>query len=214
MNFELIAPHYHWMERIFAGRLMQHARTTFLEQARNCRRALLVGEGPGRFLAELLRHNPGVRIVCVEYSAGMIRQARRRLARERLDLARVEFKQMDALDWTPPAEKFDLIATHFFLDCFPAGRLQQLVPLLAAGAAPDAVWLLTDFRLPEHGWRRARAAFLLASLYAFFRAATALAADRLTPPDPFLEKAGFRLADRRLMNFGFAHADFWRRIPA
>ncbi len=211
MNFDWIAPHYPWMERIFAGNLMQGCRTRFLSRVKNCRRALVVGEGPGKFLAELLRDNPGTSIVCVEQSPGMIEQARRRLTRDRLDLARVEFRQMDALDWNPPTENFDLIVTHFFLDCFPAPQLRRLIDLLAASATPDAIWLVADFRVPEHGWRRWRAHLLLTALYAFFKISTALPARRLTPPDPFLAAAGFHLAERHLANFGFAHADFWQR---
>lgn len=211
MNFDRIAPHYPWMENIFAGGLMQRCRTRFLACAKSRRRALLAGEGPGTFLAELLRVNPEIQVVCIEHSMAMIEQAQRRLAREHLDLARVEFKQMDVLDWTPPREKFDLVVTHFFLDCFRAGQLQKLVSLLAASATPDALWLLADFRVPEHGWRRWRANIILAALYAFFKVSTSLSASRLTPPDPFLHGAGFDLTDRRLASFGLAHADCWRR---
>jgi len=211
MNFDRLAPCYHWLEPMFAGGLMQRCRTTFLARTKHCRRALLAGEGTGKFLAELLRNNPGIEVVCVEQCAGMIEQMQRRLAREQLDAARVEFKRMDILDWTPPAEKFDLVVTNFFLDCFRAGQLQQLVPLLAAGATDDAVWLLADFRVPERGWRRWRAEIILAALYAGFKLTTSLAAGRLTPPEPFLTSAGFALKERRLVNFGFAHADYWRR---
>ncbi len=211
MNFERLAPHYRWLERIFAGGLMQRCRTTFLARTKHCRRALLAGEGTGKFLAELLRNNPQIEITCIEQCAGMIGQIQRRLAREQLDATRVQFKQMDILDWTPPSEKFDLIVTNFFLDCFRAGQLQKLVPLLSASAADDAVWLLADFRVPERGWRRWRAKIILASLYACFKISTSLSARRLTPPDPFLKSAGFALMERRLANFGFAHADLWRR---
>lgn len=211
MNFDRLAPHYRWLERIFAGGLMQRCRTAFLERTKHCHHALLAGEGTGKFLAELLRGNPDIEVVCVEHCAGMIKQIQRRLAREQLDSARVEFKQMDILDWTPPAKKFDLIVTNFFLDCFRAAQLQKLVPLLSASAADDAVWLLADFRVPERGWRRWRAKIILASLYACFKISTSLSARWLTPPDPFLKSAGFALMERRLANFGFAHADFWRR---
>jgi trans-aconitate methyltransferase len=211
MNFDRLAAHYHWMEKLFAGGLMQRCRTTFLARTKNCRRALLVGEGTGKFLVELLRFNPQIQIICVEHCEGMIEQTRERLAAEKLDGARVQFKQMDALDWTPPLEKFDLVVTNFFLDCFRAEQLQKLVPLLAASTTADAVWLLADFRVPESGWRRWRAKIMLAMLYAFFKLTTALSANRLTPPDKFLTNAGFRLVDRRLASFGFAHSDFWQR---
>ena len=211
MNFDRLAPHYGWMEILFAGGLMQRCRVTFLPRVKNCRRALLAGEGTGRFLAELLRFNPDIEVTCLEHCAGMIEQARQRLVHEGLDPARVEFRQVDLLQWTPPAGQFDLVVTNFFLDCFRADQLQPLIPRLACGTTADAIWLLADFRLPERGWRRTRAMMLLAGLYAFFRLTTSLSAHRLTPPDQFLAGAGFKLADRRLASFGFAHADLWKR---
>jgi hypothetical protein len=211
MNFDRLAAHYHWLEKIFAGGLMQRCRTAFLARTKHCRRALLVGEGTGKFLVELLRFNPQIQITCVEQCEGMIQQTRRRLATEKQDGARVQFQQMDALDWKPPSEKFDLVVTNFFLDCFRAGQLQKIVPLLAESTSDDAVWLLADFRVPESGWRRWRAKIILAMLYAFFKLTTALSANRLTPPDRFLTDAGFNLVDRRCASFGLAHSDFWRR---
>ena len=211
MNFDRLAPHYHWLERIFAGGLMQRCRTALLDRAKNSRHALLVGEGTGRFLTELLRGNPEIKVVCIESCAGMIRQAQRRLGRERINPERVQFEQTDVFDWVPPVEKFDLVVTNFFLDCFRAGQLQKLVPLLSASTTADAAWLLADFRIPECGWRRWRAKIILASLYACFKISTSLSASRLTPPDPFLASAGFALIERRMANFGFAHADYWRR---
>ena len=211
MNFDRLAAHYHWMETFFAGGLMQRGRTTFLPRTRHCRRALLVGEGPGKFLAELLRANPQIQVTCLEHSRGMIQQMRRRLSAKKLDDSRVEFQQMDALHWSPPREKFDLVVTNFFLDCFRAEELQRLVPLLAGTTTAEAIWLLADFREPERGWPRWRAKIILALLYAFFKVATSLSASRLTPPDRFLAGAGFNLVERRLVSFGFVHADLWQR---
>ena len=211
MNFDRLAAHYPWMEEIFAGGLMQRCRTTYLSRTKNCRRALLVGEGTGKFLVELLRTNPQIQITCIELCEGMIQQARQRLIREQLDGSRVQFQKIDVLAWTPPPEKFDLVVTNFFLDCFHAEQLQKLVPLLAESAAAKAIWLLADFRVPERGWRRWRANAMLALLYLFFKLTASLSASWLTPPDNYLTAAGFKLANRRLANFGFTHADLWRR---
>lgn len=211
MNFDRLAPHYPWLEKVFAGDLMQRCRTNFLERARHCRRALLVGEGTGKFLVALLQQNPSVEITCVEHSGKMLAQIQRRLKRISPAQRTVNFVQTDALNWQPPTAQFDLIVTNFFLDCFPAGALRRLVTSLAQGATADAVWLLADFRLPEHGWRRWRAQGLLAGLYLFFRWFTALPAKQLTAPEPFLTEAGFFLTERKLANFGFAYSDCWQR---
>jgi len=212
MSFDAIAPHYHWMEHLFAGGLMQRCRTTHLDRVTHCRRALLVGEGTGRFLTELLRRNAEVRVTCVEQSAGMIQQMRRRLRRAGVDGSHVEFQQTDALARSTQGKKYDLIATHFFLDCFEAAQLEQLIAEIAVEADEGAMWLISDFRVPENSWRRWRAQALLTGLYTFFHYATDLPAKKLTPPDDFLTKANFKLVERCIEDWGFAHADLWQRV--
>jgi SAM-dependent methyltransferase len=172
----------------------------------------VLGEGPGRFLVELLRTNPGVQVTCVERSPRMIEAARSQLHES--ELARVRFERADALEWEPPHNEYDLVVTHFFLDCFRRDELAKLVAKLAASATTDARWLLADFREPEHGWRKWRAKAVLALMYGFFRWTTGLSAFRLTPPDGFLTIGGFQLTARRLANFGLAHSDFWQRGAA
>ena len=115
------------------------------------------------------------------------------------------------MNWTPAFGAFDLVVTHFFLDCFPPDQLADLVRRLADAATAGATWLLADFRLPTGGWQRQRARLIVALLYQFFRLTTHVAASRLTPPDDHLRAAGFALAARRERSFGLVHSDVWRR---
>ena len=211
MQFDRVAPHYHWMELLFASGLMQRCRTAHLHEAKNRRHALLAGEGHGRFLEALLIANPQIQVTCIESSAKMIEFARRRLTRRGFDLSRVTFQHANLLDCKLPVAGFDLVVTNFFLDCLRPAQIRQAVRLMAESSTPDAIWLLADFRVPETGWRRWRAIGVLALLYLFFRLSANLSAKWLTPPDPFLEACGFELHDRRLVNCGLAHSDLWRR---
>lgn len=209
MSFDTLAPWYRMMEWVTAGGVLQRCRTAFRAEAAHSRRALLLGEGPGRFLVELLRTNPRVEVTCVERSPRMIHEARKRL--NQAELVRVQFVPADALTWPPPQGTFDLVVTNFFLDCFRREELAGLLAKVAGSATPDARWLLADFREPESGWRRWRARAALAFMYGFFRIATGLSASRLTPPDEFLSRSQFRLVARRFANFGLVHSDLWER---
>jgi len=212
MSFDTLAPYYRAMEWVTAGSVMQRCRTAFLAETTRCRRALLLGEGPGRFLTELLRTNPSVEVTCIELSPGMIQEAQAAL--HAAELARVRFEQVDALTWRSSHSAFDLVVTNFFLDCFRPEELAPLIAKVSASATADARWLLADFREPERGWRRWRGRVVLALLYAFFRATTGLSASRLTPPEGFLQASGFQLIARRVTNFGLVHSDLWCRNPA
>lgn len=216
VSFDALAPLYRPMEAVLAGGLLQRCRTaqlSFLAQggALAGARALVLGEGPGRFLVELLHRFPDLEVVCVEQSPAMIRQARRRIEHSGGDPDRVEFLPVDALDWNPGGRKFDLIATHFFLDCFPPDELERLVAKISSAAAGEARWVISDFCIPERGWRRLRARAIHGLMYRFFRIATGLRAHRWTPPDCFLRSAGFELQRRRSFNFGLLHSDLWIR---
>ncbi len=209
-DFDLLAPHYRWMEWVLAGPKLQRCRTAFLSSIPAPQNVLLLGEGNGRFLAELLAAHPGVRCTLVDASAKMLECARARLGRKGLDLGRVQFVHADALDWQPPPGEFDLVVTCFFLDCFTAEQLARLIPHIAAATSPQARWLVADFRQPESGWAGWRAAVILRSMYLFFQRITRLPAAQVTPVDPLLARNGFTLRERRVYDWGLLHSDVWQ----
>ena len=210
MSFDLLAPHYGWMERVLAGPRLQRVRTTWLGELAGCRRLLVAGVGHGPDLAAVLRTHPRLHVTCLDASAGMLRQARARAQRAGADLSRLVFVHTELPAWRA-TEPFDAIATHFFLDCFPPETLAAVIATLAEAAAPGARWLISDFTVPEHGWRRWRARAIHALMYQFFRVTTRLPARRWTNPDRLLERAGFRLVGRRTSEWGLLHADLWHR---
>jgi ubiquinone/menaquinone biosynthesis C-methylase UbiE len=213
-NFDFLAPHYRWMEWLLAGPKLQHCRTAFLKSIPRPRRVLLLGEGNGRFLVELLRAHPAARCVCADASARMLDCARARLRRHGLDPDAVEFIHADALDWSWPSPSFDLIVSHFFLDCFSPEQLVKIIPRIAAAAAPGARWLLADFREPVAGPAKWRARAILALMYFFFHHAARLPARRLTPPDALLAQSGFALRERQLRDWGLLHSDLWQLVAS
>lgn len=210
-NFDGLAPYYGWMEWLLAGRKLQRCRGAFLHAITAPRNALIIGQGHGLFVTELLREYPEVQCTCVDSSARMLEEAQRRVRQGGLTEARVEFVHADILNWRPPPEKFDLIVTHFVLDCFPPEQLNGLLPKLCAAAEPGASWLLADFQEPAAGPAQWRARAIIEVMYIFFRWATGLRATRLTPPDGLLVRHGFALSRRRTFDWGLLHSDVWVR---
>lgn len=210
MSFDLLAPHYRWMEWLLAGEKLQRSRLTWLAEVRACRNVLLVGEGPGRFLQECLRQLPQAHITCVDASAGMLRAAQH--ACDSTDQSRVTFIHAALPAWTPPPRQFDLIVTHFFFDCFPNPVLAQVIPRLATAATPDARWLVAEFHEPPSGWQRWRARAILKLAYAFFRIVTRLPARQLPLYEPTLVQHGFSLEQRRVTEWGLLTSDLWRAV--
>lgn len=210
MSFDRLAPHYRWMETLLAGTVLQQCRTRWLAEIPLPRRALLAGEGPGRMLEVCGRAWPRCDFTVLDASVGMIKEARRGWHRE-AGATRVNFIAADARDWPAPRGTFDLVVTNFFLDCFGPEDLKRIVGTLGRAAAPDATWLVNDFRLPPAGWRRLRARLVLGLAYGFFGAVTDISARRITAPDESLRAAGFVLQRRDEFNFGLLGADWWQR---
>ncbi len=209
-SFDLLAPFYDGMEGLLAGEKLKRCRQAHLDQLSTVRKALLVGEGHGRFLTDLLKSNAEVEITYVDASEGMLSIAHQRLARQSLPLSRVSFQHSDVLTWEPD-QSYDFIATQFFLDCFTKEQLGEIVERLARAATPKGLWLVCDFQIPPTGPARWRAQAIHWLMYRFFRVFTKLPASHLTPPGPFLKSQGFIPVSRSEFDWGLLYSQLWRR---
>jgi ubiquinone/menaquinone biosynthesis C-methylase UbiE len=209
--FDHLAKHYDWMESLLAGGKLENCRNALWDDIPPLKSALLVGEGHGRFLISLLKRYPAATVTCVDASEQMLNVARRRLQREPFSLQKVEFVHAALPSWNPPRQCYDLIATHFFLDCFPREQLGAVISALEPALRPGACWLVADFQVPRGGFRRQRARVIHWLMYGFFRLATKLPASRLVSPRPFLRGHGFIRVRREEFDWGLLVAELWRR---
>jgi ubiquinone/menaquinone biosynthesis C-methylase UbiE len=209
VNFDFVAPHYHWMEAIVFGHALQQARTYWIDRISRPERTLILGEGNGRFLCELLRVHPGIEVDCVDSSNTMLQLTRRRLLRTCPEsFSHVHFFCEDVLKWSPQ-KSYDLLVTHFFLDCFPRNQLSSIVEKLANAATPNAAWLIADFTEPQTRFARVNAHLLLGLMYTFFGIAAGIAARELVDPFPYLKDNGFSRASVKLSEASLVRSDLY-----
>jgi ubiquinone/menaquinone biosynthesis C-methylase UbiE len=214
VSFDALGPWYQTLEWIAFGDDLQRCRVACLGDIAVPGRVLIVGEGNGRFICELLRLHPGIEIDCVDASHRMLELARKRIERELPDRAKcVRFLHQDILSWAAPERHYDLLVTHFVLDCFPEAALTEIVTKLARAATDDANWLVADFCVPATGMARLRARAWLAAMYLFFRVTARIQASELVDPTPFLRAEGFALARQHLFRNGMLKSGVWRRNP-
>ena len=206
--FDTLARPYRWLEAFSFGPLLQRCRTAHLSRVADCRRALVVGDGDGRFLAALLASNPAIVVDALDISPRMTALARRRTA---FAAERVRFTVGDIQMVSLPLGEYDLIVTNFLLDCFAPEPLAEVVRRLSVAATPDARWLVGDFAVPPGRWTGRAARFALAVMYAFFRISVGLRANRLIDPFPLLEAHGFERSATTEWLRGFLVATVWRR---
>lgn len=201
MNCDPIARWYRWLEYGAFGRELEKCRNRFLDTLDMPRRVLMAGEGDGRFLQAFNRRYPGSRVDYFDASAQMLRLARRRTA-----ASVVRFHEADVRTVNFEIGTYDLIVTHFFLDCFSPGETEALVRRFSAAATCDARWLVSEFQCPRP-WAR----YAVKGLYAFFRFTTGLTANQLPDFAPELVRQGFRLDRNRRSLSGLLSSELWRR---
>jgi ubiquinone/menaquinone biosynthesis C-methylase UbiE len=207
MNCDRIAPWYRFFEYGAFGRKLEQSRFAFLAESKGAKHALMLGEGDGRFLQEFLRVNRNATVDYVDSSAEMLSLARSRAAG---DHDRVSFHHADALVWTPPRDDYDLVVTHFFLDCFPAEEIAGLIHRIASHS-PQAEWIVSDFHEPQGGFAAARAATWLRLLYLFFRITTGLRTRSLADYRSALQENGFRLERAITAEAGLLVSELWKQ---
>lgn len=213
-NFDGVAPYYSALEWIGFGNAMQDCRVAFLHEIGPCRRVLVPGEGVGTFLRAFRETNPSAEVHVIDASIGMLRRAEKsvRATDAHPNGPQTFFHHADILKWeNPSGDGFDLVATHFFLDCFEPSTLDRVVQHIAAMTRRNARWLISDFQHPATRWKAWRARLWIRALYLFFRATTGLKARHLTSPTPLLERAGFELVNRRESCDDMLYSDLRRR---
>ncbi len=209
MSFDGIARHYRWLETIAFGHALHRARTHWIDKIKRPKRTLIVGEGNGRFLCDLLHIHPRIDIDCVDSSDGMIQLARARLQRTCPEsFQHVRFFCEDILKWSP-CDSYDLLVTHFFLDCFTCPQLRRVIEKLARAAEPGAAWLIADFTMPRSRLAQIHARCWLKVMYSFFRATTGITAGDLVDPFPFLSANGFVRSASRPSRTGMLKSDLF-----
>ncbi|HSI08774.1 MAG TPA: class I SAM-dependent methyltransferase [Rariglobus sp.] len=209
-GYDQLARFYRLIEFFAFGRALERARFHHFDRLRDCKRILLLGDGDGRGLALACRLAPHARIESVDFSAGMLDRAARRLQPE--DHARVTLRQADALTAEFPADTYDAVTTLFFLDCFSNEQVHAFIGHLRPSLTADAIWLHADFSLPERGFHRLRARVMLTLMLTFFRWQTGLSVRALPHYETLLHSAGFRRIADASWQGGFIVSSIFQQV--
>jgi SAM-dependent methyltransferase len=206
-NFDHLAGIYRWLEWISFGPRLSWCRRAFLRLLPHCRRALILGDGDGRFTARLLAQNPALQVDAVDASPAMLSELLRRAGPH---ACRVKTHLADARFWNPPRTGYDLVVTHFFLDCLTTAEVATLAARLQFYMRPGALWVLSDFAVPA-GWLGPFVAQpLIAFLYWAFGLLTGLKIRRLPDYRHALAASGFALIRQQYRLAGLLVSEMWQ----
>lgn len=209
-SFDVLARPYQWLERVCFGDTLHAARTAHLTELGAPRRALLLGEGDGRFAQALRKSYPHCELTIVDGSAAMLALCAQRLSEQR----GVTWFNGDVRRFEPQGQ-YDVITTLFFLDCFAEPDQQALLSRLVPHLAPAGQWLHADFALEAEGpisTLRNRA--WLWALYRGFRALTDIEATRLSDPHAAFDACGLRVQHERKFRAGLVYSTLFVHATA
>jgi len=210
-NFNRLARLYLWMELISFGPWLMLCRCAFLIECRTARRGLALGDGDGRFTARLLRENSAIQIDAVDASPAMLEALVHRACPH---TARISAFKADVRSWQPENPPYDLIVSHFVLDCLTTIEVQSLAATLARAVSPGSLWIISEFAVPSNwfGWLVARP--VVWALYRAFGWLTRLQVRSLPVHSIALRQAGFILQERKRWLGGLLISELWTSAPA
>ena len=205
-NFDRLACVYRWMELFTFGPYLMRCRTAFLQDCASRQSALILGDGDGRFTAQLLRVNPTIEVDAVDASPAMLDTLSRRVAQDR---SRVHVHGADIRDLQPPHPPYDLIVTHFFLDCLLTEEVHSLAKTLRTATDDGAIWIVSEFAIPQGRLGQWAGSALVSFLYRAFGLLTGLRIRALPDHAAALRDAGFTLKRRQAQLHGLLISEIW-----
>lgn len=207
VNFDRIARPYRWLEYLSFGPMLERCRFCRLSELVSARRALILGDGDGRFLARLLATNPQLQADVVDKSPAMLRLLYARIAAIGAQ-HRVTLHEADAFIFFPTGT-YDLVVTHFFLDCLSTEQVLLLGQTIRPHLAPNAQWLVSEFAIPS-GFAALPARLIVSTLYLAFRLITGLRTQSLPDHAAALATSGFNLRNRITFLRGLLISEVWQ----
>jgi len=210
-NFDRIARLYRWLEYASFGRALERCRFMQLPRLAAARHLLVLGDGDGRFVARMLADNPATTADVVDGSAAMLALTRTRLQALGAN-GRVQLHCADSRAFRPePTTCYDVVVTHFFLDCLSEDEIAALSERLLPQLAPDAAWVVSEFDVPQRGVMRWCGRVLIRGLYLAFAWMTGLRVRKLPEYRPILAAAGFGCVQHSVLLGGILRSELWRR---
>jgi ubiquinone/menaquinone biosynthesis C-methylase UbiE len=201
-TFDLIANFYPLLEEMVFGSALSRSRRIFARRVTEGNNILLIGEGNGRYLFEMLKQNSSASFTVVDSSARMLAATARRIST--VDRCpSIELIHADILEWRPPAGNYDRVVTHFLLDLFTPYRICRIVEKISRLATENTLWINVDFTSENQCLHQK---LLMWAQYRFFRLFAGIEASRLFDPLPYIREAGWKIMEVKSLNSGWISA--------
>lgn len=211
MNFDKVAPYYSLLEKLTFGNNLHDARLAFVPKLTKAKNILLIGEGRGRLLNEILKHNSLANITIVESSRAMISEMKK-LPKVK-NVSSIKFENLCFFHFSTQ-ERFDAICTCFFWDCFKEKEVKTGVDKVNKLLEANGLWINVDFKSPINGGNVEKFAhcLLIKLLYEFFRISCGVMVNKLPAVSPIAKENQFVLIGSKEKGFPFLCTEIFKKL--
>ena len=179
-DFNLIAPFYDGLSKLVFGNKIKNAQIESLDFIPPDSAILIMGGGTGWILDEISKKFPtGLDITYIDKSSRMVQLSQKR----NRGLNTIAFVNDSIENACLASEKYNVILTPFFLDCFSQLSLQPVFKKLDDSLKPGGLWINIDFYLSQKSKYRHK--ILTKLMYLFFRFFSSIEAGKLPSVTPF-----------------------------
>ena len=192
-GFNTIAPFYNVVSTIGSFNKIHKSQMWLLSKGMKSSKTLIMGGGDGKFLLEAMKQQLSEQYYYIDISDAMIKLAQIKIEKQaNISLNSVVFICGSYQD-IPANEKFDLIITPYFLDCFSENELPLVMTKLHTHLTMKGTWFFTDFNIPEESFRNFIFRNIIQLLYGIFNLFCDLGVNDLPDFNKEFPKYGFTL---------------------
>ncbi|QES87522.1 class I SAM-dependent methyltransferase [Rhizosphaericola mali] len=206
-NYDLLAPYYDFICTLVYGKNILRIQEELLQYIPPNMSLLLVGGGNGKILKSIEKLSiSNLKITYIEASKKMVELSRKNGA----GLENVEYLAQ-YLEDAHLTEQFDYIFTPFFFDNFQLEKIEFLFSNLDKHLKKEGIWLYADFNVTatkKNYWN----AFLLKTMYLFFKIVSKIETQELIYLRPIFEKNNYQL-QKEVFKYGqFIYGQVYKKL--
>jgi ubiquinone/menaquinone biosynthesis C-methylase UbiE len=140
-RFDLIAPYYDWIKRVFFGHALDQFPTQNLANLQAGKSHLIIGPGSGKLIKAIADKCEPRRIDAIEVSNAMTSLSERVLNKTQVAGTIVN----RAFPCSCPMDAYDYIHLPFILDCIPVQEIDSFLKACKLIMTPEGRLLISDF---------------------------------------------------------------------
>lgn len=152
-GFNTIAPFYNVVSTIASFNKIHESQIWLLSKRMKFSKVLIMGGGDGKFLLEAMKQGLSDQYCFIDISDAMIKLAQCKIEKQLSNSTSSVVFICGSYQEIPKNQKFDLIVTPYFLDCFSDDELLLVVAKLHSQLTIEGTWFLTDFNIPKDSFR-------------------------------------------------------------